>query len=246
MDAGIVVLPIGKEITMNFRKQIEDNKFTLVVSLPSNNLELAKAALEGGAQAIKVHCNVWHRASGHTFGTYAENRDFLRELIALCGEIPVGLVPGAAEAFISREERLELEEMGLGFFSAYSRYLPCHMMESRVLTKMVAIDSDYTQGTLDAVRDSDIDVLECSIQPGENYGADLCYADILRYSDIAAKTGKPCLIPTQRNIRPSEVRHLYQAGCKAIMIGAIVMGKEPGAEQVRTATAAFREAVEAL
>ena len=231
---------------MEFKQLIENNKFSVVVSLPANDLELAKAALEGGAQAVKVHCNVWHRASGHTFGTYADNRGFLRDLIDLCGDVPVGLVPGGADAFISEEERLELERMGLGFFSSYSHHLPCHMMDSKVLTKMVAIDYTYTQNTLDAVRNSAIDVLECSVQPGENYGTDLCYADILRYSDIAAKSGKPCLIPTQRKIKPSEVRHLYNAGCKAVMIGAIVMGKEPDPEQVRAATAAFREAVESI
>ena len=40
---------------MKFKELIEGNKFSLVVSLPSNNLELAKAALDGGAQAVKVH-----------------------------------------------------------------------------------------------------------------------------------------------------------------------------------------------
>lgn len=72
---------------MEFKQMIETNKFSLVVSLPSNKLELAQAALDGGAQAVKVHCNVWHRASGHTFGTYAENREFLRQLIKLCGDV---------------------------------------------------------------------------------------------------------------------------------------------------------------
>ena len=189
---------------------------------------------------------MWHRASGHTFGSYAENKEFLRKLIELCGDVPVGLVPGGADAFITPEERLELEQMGLGFFSSYSQHLPCHMMESQVLSKMVAIDYTYTSATLDAVRRSPIDVLECSVQPGENYGTDLNYADILRYSDLVEKSGKPCLIPTQRKIKPCEVKHLYQAGCKAVMIGAIVMGKEPGPEQLKQATAAFREAVEAL
>lgn len=231
---------------MDFKHLIEDNKFSLVVSLPSNSLEMAKAAIEGGAQAVKVHCNVWHRASGHTFGTYRDNRSFLKELVNLCGDIPVGLVPGGEDAFVSNEERLELEQMGLKFFSSYSHHLPCYMMESTVLTKMVAIDATYTQNTLDAVRGSAIDVLECSIQPGENYGTNLCYADILRYKDIAEKVNKPCLIPTQRKIKPSEVRHLYDAGCKAIMVGAIVMGKEPDAEQVRSVTAAFRDAVEGI
>lgn len=231
---------------MKFKELIEGNKFSLVVSLPSNNLELAKAALDGGAQAVKVHCNVWHRASGHTFGTYAENREFLQQLITLCKDVPVGLVPGGEDAFITPEERLELENMGLGFFSSYSQHLPCHMMESKVLTKMVAIDYTYTENTLDAVRSSGIDVLECSVQPGENYGTDLNYADILRYSDIVTKSGKPCLIPTQRKIKPCEVKHLYEAGCKAVMIGAIVMGKEPDVKQLQAVTSAFREAIDAL
>ena len=231
---------------MNFRHMIESNSFTVVVSLPANDLDLARAALDAGAQAIKVHCNVWHRASGHTFGTYAENREFLRQLITMCGEVPVGLVPGGAETVITPGERRELEQMGLGFFSAYSRNLPCHMMESPVLTKMVAIDSGYTPETLDAVRDSDIDVLECSILPGEHYGTALCYDDILRFHSIAVKTAKPCLIPTQRRIQPSEVSHLYHAGCKAIMIGAVVMGSDPGPRQVYDASAAFRKAVDAL
>lgn len=231
---------------MKFKELIEGNKFSLVVSLPSNNLELAKAALDGGAQAVKVHCNVWHRASGHTFGTYAENREFLQQLITLCKDVPVGLVPGGEDAFITPEERLELENMGLGFFSSYSQHLPCHMMESKVLTKMVAIDYTYTGNTLDAVRSSGIDVLECSVQPGENYGTDLNYADILRYSDIVTKSGKPCLIPTQRKIKPCEVKHLYEAGCKVVMIGAIVMGKEPDAKQLQAVTSAFREAIDAL
>lgn len=231
---------------MNFKQIIEDNKFSLVVSLPSNDLSLAKAALEGGAQAVKVHCNVWHRASGHTFGTYAENKVFLRDLIALCGDVPVGLVPGGEDAFITAQERLELEEMGLGFFSSYTQHLPCHMMESKKLVKMAAIDYTYNQNTLDAVKASAIDVLECSVQPGENYGTNLNYADILRYSDLCAKSGKPCLIPTQRNIKPDEVKHLAAAGCKAIMIGAIVMGKEPTPETVKAATAKFRDAVDAI
>ena len=86
---------------MGFVELLSDRKFTLVVSLPANDLNLAKAALEGGADAVKVHCNVWHRASGHTFGTFEENKDFLKDLISLCGDVPVGLVPGTSEAFIT-------------------------------------------------------------------------------------------------------------------------------------------------
>ena len=93
---------------MDYTEMLTDNRFSVIAALPRNDLALAEAALEGGAQAVKVHCNVWHRASGNTFGTFEENRTFLRELIALCGDVPVGLVPGGEDAYINEEERLEL------------------------------------------------------------------------------------------------------------------------------------------
>ena len=231
---------------MNFKDRICGRKFSLIVSLPSNDLELAKAALAGGADAIKVHCNVWHRASGHSFGTYEENREFLKELIRLCGDVPVGLMPGTDQAFITNEDRLELEEMGLSFTSAYWHHLPDFMMESRKLTNAVAIDLNYTETTLEAVRESRIPVLEASIMKGQDYGQALTHEDIQRYAEIAAKTGKPCVIPTQKHIKPSQVKDLYQAGCKAIMIGAVVFGQEPTPEQLREAVGVYRQAVDAL
>ena len=231
---------------MNFKDLMNERKFTLVVSLPSNDLALAQAALEGGADAIKVHCNVWHRASGHTFGTYEENKPFLRELIALCGDVPVGLVPGTDEAFITESELEELEDMGLSFLSAYSHHLPCFAMDSRRMTNAVAIDSRYTEAILDAIRDSEIQVLECSVVKGEQYGMDLTVADVLRYGSMAAKTGKPCMVPTQKKIRPEDVKYLHRAGCKALMIGAVVFGQDPTPEKLRDVTRAFRQAVDAL
>ena len=231
---------------MDFNDLMRTQKFTLVVSLPSNDLTLAKAALEGGADAVKVHCNVWHRASGHTFGTYEENKPFLKELIALCGDVPVGLVPGTDEAFITEPELRELEEMGLGFLSAYSHHLPSFAMDSERITNAVAIGSGYREADLEAIRDSDIQVLECSVVRGEEYGQDLTCADILRYSSIVKRTGKPCMVPTQKKIRPEDVKYLYRAGCTALMIGAIVFGQDPAPEELRTVTKAFRKAVDAL
>ncbi len=231
---------------MNFKEMLLKNPFTLVVSLPSNDIELAQAAIDGGAQAIKVHCNVWHRASNQTFGSYAENKNFLKELIQISKSVPVGLVPGGEDAFVCAEERLELEDMGLSFFSSYIHHLPCHMLESKVLTKMAAIDNSYNDTSLACIAKSKIDVLECSIKPGTCYGNLLTYADILQYEDIVQKSHKPCLIPTQLAINPSEVTYLAEVGCKALMIGAIVMGKTPSVESVRTTCADFRRAIDSL
>lgn len=233
-------------MVLDYKEMICSNKMSLVVSLPANDLELAKAALRGGAQALKVHLNVWHRASGNTFGDFEHQKEFLKELIALAQDVPVGLVPGADEAFITEDEMHRLEEMGIGFFSCYSDNLPAFLVYSQKIRHMVAIHNNYDDHILNGVRSSPlVDVLECSIMPGEVYGSPLVYSDVLRYTDVVQKTGKPVLIPTQKKIQPGEVRALHDAGCKAVMIGAIVMGGKTPAECER-ATAAFREAVEAV
>ncbi|MDR1586383.1 MAG: hypothetical protein LBS57_02870 [Treponema sp.] len=230
---------------MKFKSLITESRFSLVVSLPSNNVDLAKAALAGGAQALKVHMNVWHRASGNTFGDFKANRAFMEELIKLAGTVPVGLVPGGEDAFINPEELAELEAMGLDFFSSYADHLPVFMMGSKKLDKMVAVNHAYTQNTLDAVKNSGIDILEASIMSGDQYGRPLRYSDVLQYGDVARKTGKPVLIPTQKKILPSETAALFEAGCKAIMIGAVVTGEGSPAD-CEKATAEFRRAIDAL
>lgn len=229
----------------NFKEQIINNKFTLVVSLPDNRIDFAKAALEGGAQAIKIHLNLLHRASGNSFGNLEKNKEFLKELIALAGEIPVGVVPGAQDDFITEEEFLILEEMGVAFFSSYIHHLPPFMMDTRSLTKMVAIDNNYDDILLKAIKSSTIDVLEGSIIPGDGYGTPLSYSDLLRYAHLVSNADKPLLIPSQKKIKPREVKYLYDHGCKALMIGAVVTGGDD-AEKIKRATADFREVIEGL
>ncbi|MDR2434300.1 MAG: hypothetical protein LBD47_07010 [Treponema sp.] len=231
---------------MKFHKLLQENKFTLVVSLPENRIELVEAALRGGAQAVKVHVNVWHRASGHTFGTFAENRSFLKEMVKICAGVPAGLVPGADEAFVTVEERDEMEDLGIDFISSYAAHLPSYMLDAPKLSRMVAIDSAYTQNTLDGINVYPPDVLELSIQPGTEYHKKLSYGDILRYADISSKVKIPTLVPTQKWMAPEEVRRLYAAGCKAVMIGAVVMGKDSGAADVEKTTAAFARIIGAL
>ena len=51
-----------------YLKMLENPKMTLIMSLPKNDPALCRAAFEAGADAVKVHINVEHRASGSRFG----------------------------------------------------------------------------------------------------------------------------------------------------------------------------------
>jgi hypothetical protein len=94
----------------------------LIVSLPQNSPEMARAAAEAGADALKVHTNVKHEASGTVFGSLAEERDNLQRILAL--GLPTGIVPGVASSLPSREDMAELEAMGLDFFDLYDHDMP--------------------------------------------------------------------------------------------------------------------------
>ena len=65
----------------------------LIASLPGNRLDLAKAAVECGADVVKVHMNVQHRASGLHFGTFEEEKETLQEILSVA-KGPCGIVAG--------------------------------------------------------------------------------------------------------------------------------------------------------
>ncbi|MBQ6293093.1 MAG: hypothetical protein IJK77_04405 [Lachnospiraceae bacterium] len=229
---------------MKFEKILKENPFTLVVSLPNNKLDLARAALDAGADAVKVHINVLHAASGNLFGDFEHNRSFLTDLVKLAGDRPVGVVTGGADEHLTETELPEFEGIGIDFFSCYSEHLPVFMLKSQKLTKMVAIHDTYDE-ILDAVADSEIDVVEASIMKTTEYGKPLRYFDVLQYRKICQAVKQPVLVPTQKGIRPEEVFALKAAGCRAVMIGANVM-RDQSAEACYEATLAFRRAVDAL
>ena len=120
------------------------------------------------------------------------------------------------------------------------------MLRTEGITKMVAINDRYTADIVTGLELLGVDVLEGSIQPGDEYGRPLSTEDLIRYRNLAGLSNLPLLIPTQKIIEPEQVGDLYRVGAKAIMIGAIVMGQEPAADQVRQACEKYRNAIERL
>ena len=65
---------------MNYLSILNQKRPALIASLPGNRLDLAKAAVECGADVVKVHMNVQHRASGLHFGTFEVDKETLQEI----------------------------------------------------------------------------------------------------------------------------------------------------------------------
>lgn len=223
-------------------EQFKKNKLTLIVSLPENSLELAKAAIAGGADALKVHCNVTHRASGTVFGPLEAERE---KLAAILNEakIPVGIVPGA-EIKPMEIEMQEMIKMGFDYFDMYYHDMPEYIKNISGITKVVAIDNKDMLAKAVSMKKENYDALEAAIIPHLGYGQNLTIGDLQCYISIAISSEIPVIVPTQRAVTFDEVPIIADTGVKALMIGAIVTGKT--SQSIEKAARGFRSVIDSL
>lgn len=215
----------------------------LIVSLPANSYDLARAAADGGADALKIHLNVLHEASGTRFGGLAEERPALEQILSL--GLPTGIVPGAGEQMVSAQDMRDLAKMGVDFFDLYAHHMPAWLTHFDGMTRTVAIDHTAEASSIAHFEHLGFEMLEAAVVPHEGYGKPLSVQDLVTYRQIRQSTALPIILPTQRAIVPDEVAVLMtNIGLNALMIGAIVTGREP--DTLRAATQRFAGALAAL
>lgn len=218
--------------------------FILMVSLPRNCPELAQIAVDNGAECLKVHINCHHFASDTTFKTWREERAVIEEIRAICGKkVPLGLVTGEATQ-PGKVDLDEIAEFGFDFWDLFCRFTPPEFLDLGDMGRMVAIDSSWEPWLVEALADLHVDVIESSIIPRDQYRSDLNLEDLARYHRLANCSKMPILIPTQKAIKPWQVKYLKRAGAAGITIGAVVTGLEK--ETFKEAISAFRWAIDDL
>nr|WP_154896503.1 hypothetical protein [Paenibacillus xylanexedens] len=215
----------------------------LVVSLPANDAVLARAAIEEGADALKVHYNVGHRASGNHFGPLDKYIENFREIRSQFNG-PLGVVPSGTLDGTQQEDVARLSGLGFDFYSIYAHHLPSFMLGELGLDKTFAINEHYDPSLVKEAKHYGFTALEASIVPGEEYGTSLSFSDVLRYRRLVMQAELPVLVPSQRRLVQEDVQVLHDTGVKAIMLGAVVTGKTE--EQLRKAVNGFRNAMDKL
>lgn len=225
------------------KEQLERSKLSLFISLPANDAALAQAALDEGADALKVHFNVGHRASGTHFGPLDEYEEVFREIRSKF-DGPFGVVPSGSLEGVSRADLKRLAPMGFDFYSIYGHHLPSFMLEDLGMDRTFAINETYDFDRVKGAADFGFAALETSIVPGSEYGTPLSFADVLNYRYLASHSGLPIVLPSQRKLVAEDVAVLHDAGVSAIMLGAIVVGKTE--DTLRRAVSEFRNEIDRL
>jgi hypothetical protein len=216
-----------------------EHRGTLIVSLPRNDLDLARAAASAGADAIKVHVNVHHRASGTRFGSLDEEEAALGAVLDL--GLPTGLVPGE-DAMVTPAELPRLSRFA--FLDAYVHRLPIFLYDAGVPV-IPAVPHDFPPDRFSSLRTLPGEWLESALVHPEGYGRDPVAADLIAYALLGSATQRRMIVPTQRRVRPGDLgRYFDIPEVWAIMIGAVVTGRTP--RSVGETTEAFRRALDTL
>jgi hypothetical protein len=197
--------------------------FPVIVSLARHDLDLAKAARDAGIAAIKVHLNAYHRASGTTFGSFADERPFFEELAKL--GLPL-LVMAGQETVPTPDELDALADLGFEGFNVYFDHLQRHLLASR-LRPMPALGEKSSDADLEAIKAIPGAMMEASIMPFSGYGQPLNDDDLARYAHITARAGIPVIAPSQKKFTPADMPRLKAAGVAAPLLGVIVTGDTP-------------------
>jgi len=215
---------------------------TLIVSLPDNSADLARAAEAGGAHALKTHINVHHDASGTHFGTLEEERPRL-EAVRDAVNLPLGIVPGVADP-LRGDEIAALADMGFDFVDTFAHNFPSWLLDMERMTRVMAIDASYGVEAAAGLAGIGMEVLEAAVIPHAEYGRPLTAADLALYRRLAQAVPTPIILPSQRRLEPHDVGRIVGVGINGIMIGAIVTGTEPA--PLEAATRGFRTAIDEL
>lgn len=235
---------------INTNTVIDNNERpTLLVSLPANSLDLAKAAIAGGAEGLKVHINLHHAAADFGFGPWEQEAPAIERICEM--GVPVGMVPGTAECICTTAEFHSIANAGIDFVDAYLADMPAWMLDNaedvHIMAAVSASDlppSGFPEGLQNL---SQVRMVEASILQHDDYGKPLCVRDLKNYAyltDLMQLVNVPVIVPTQRAIRPDEVASLHKVGVRGILIGAIVTGSDPAS--IEKITRQFRDAVEEL
>ena len=204
-------------------RALTDGTFPVIVSLARHDLDLAKAALDGGAFALKTHLNAFHRATGTTFGSFAQERPFFEQLAKLGCPL---LVMAGQETVPSPEDMDALADLGFEGFNVYVDHLQPHLLRSK-LRPMPALSSTSSDADIARIAAIPGCIIEASIMPFERYRTAMTDADLARYRRIAEAVEVPVIVPSQLSFTPADAARLREAGIAAPLLGAIVTGDTP-------------------
>ncbi|OGC14938.1 hypothetical protein A2246_04555 [candidate division WOR-1 bacterium RIFOXYA2_FULL_37_7] len=179
---------------------MKSHPLTLIVNLPKNDVEMAKAACDAGADALVI--------------SHSENdKEIINSVL-----VPVGLDLPRNKA----KELVPLLASDFDFMNFYPEMLEYNINPGKA--KIVVLDESYSLDKLMTVSKEKIDAINAAIIPVRQTGKDLVVGDLQNYIAMAMSSNLPVIVPTQRSIKISEVSIIWDTGARGLLLTEVVLG----------------------
>lgn len=205
------------------KKLLCSEKMSVIVSLPENRMDLAQAAIDAGADALKFHINVSHRASGNEFKDAEYYTEMFKE-VRRTFTGPIGIVIGDEIEKVLGANTKQLKELGFNYYSLYAKDIGSKMLLQDDLECTVAVDDKFCHEWIKGIESFNIQAVELSIVNKEDYGKPLNFEDLISYKSYRENTKLPLVVPSQKKLVPEDLIILREIGINAVMLGAVTIG----------------------
>ena len=166
---------------------LKKNKMTLIVALPDNDLDLAEAAIAGGADAIELRINM------QGYSSFEQERERLENILAKV-DVPVGIAVGR-DRDLAEDEIKQVDKMGFDFFNVGVEHLSPSLLGTESVSKILTINSRYTLDEIVEVSQTKFEALDAAILPSSEKGKELQVGDLQGYISIVLSAGMPVIVP---------------------------------------------------
>jgi hypothetical protein len=209
----------------------------LMAILPHNNDEYARAAYEGGADAIVIGIDKTESMFPGLFGSFDLQEDSINEILST-SSIPVGISIGDSRP-LTPESWERIATKPFSFVNMYAHHMPPFVLEDRRMEKLVTIGAGYMVEQIKSMSEMDqVVALEAAIVSSQGRTQVFSVLDLSTLRMISKLSTKPVILRAQKRLELGDIRSLSEAGLKGITLDPSAL--EPGVEAYRDAIITYR------
>ncbi len=210
----------------SFVAEIKNKPFSLVVEIPSISSSFLQAAYDNGADFVRI--------KPLSFYDLQNAKDALK-----ISKLLMGL------DLMNIKEKIKIKDVQKFSFLTF----PFHARKNQKLENIrlpviLRLSTLYSLDEIVSMKKNSLAVLEADIVPKPGWGREMINADLQNYISIALASKTPVLVPTQRNLLPSEMAILWDAGIKGVVLTSEFLGND--IEQFENKLQAFSSAIKEL
>jgi hypothetical protein len=208
----------------------------LMAILPHNNDEYARAAYEGGADAIVLGIDKTESMFPGLFGSFDLQEDSINEILST-SSIPVGISIGDSRP-LTPESWERIATKSFSFVNMYAHHMPPFVLEDRRMEKLVTIGAGYMVEQIKSMSEMDqVVALEAAIVSSQGRTQVFSVLDLSTLRMISKLSTKPVILRAQKRLELGDIRSLSEVGLKGITLDPSAL--EPGVEAYRDAIRSY-------